>query len=76
MHYDATGVGLSLEALNDPTDYRDDLSYAQSKLANVLYAQELVVVFLLFIIFKNRFEVFLIYCFFVYAYECRQICVY
>ena len=33
--------GVSIEALNDPEGYNKDLSYGQSKLANILFAQEL-----------------------------------
>lgn len=42
-HYNSypEGVRLSLAALNDPTNYNPDKAYGQSKLANVLYAQEL-----------------------------------
>jgi len=35
------GVRLSLDTLNDESLYRADLAYGQSKLANVLFAQEL-----------------------------------
>lgn len=35
------GVRLSLAALNDPKTYDEGMAYGQSKLANVLYAQEL-----------------------------------
>jgi len=35
------GVHLSLSALNDPSGYDKHIAYRQSKLANVLYAQEL-----------------------------------
>lgn len=42
-HYNSypEGVRLSLSALNDPSTYDTNLAYGQSKLANVLYAQEL-----------------------------------
>jgi NAD(P)-dependent dehydrogenase (short-subunit alcohol dehydrogenase family) len=43
VHYESypEGVRLSVAALNDPAVYDDRLAYGQSKLANVLYAQEL-----------------------------------
>jgi NAD(P)-dependent dehydrogenase (short-subunit alcohol dehydrogenase family) len=34
------GVKLSLSAMNDPSEYNEALAYGQSKLANVLYAQQ------------------------------------
>jgi NAD(P)-dependent dehydrogenase (short-subunit alcohol dehydrogenase family) len=45
LHYESypEGVRLSVAALNDPATFDELKSYGQSKLANVLYAQELAV---------------------------------
>jgi len=42
-HYQSypEGVRLNLTALNDPAEFKPSQTYGQSKLANVLYAQEL-----------------------------------